>query len=91
MVILTPLIALMIVLGWNPTPVLERMEPSVRAVIERVESANAQASALDDAAIEFAGGPELDFIDTADEGDAAIDPDPTPTGAEAGNSADAGA
>ncbi len=39
MVILAPLIALMIVIGWNPTPVLERMEPSVRAVLERVERA----------------------------------------------------
>ena len=37
--ILTPLVALMIVLGVYPTPVLERMEPSVRTVLERVESA----------------------------------------------------
>jgi NADH-quinone oxidoreductase subunit M len=28
MVILAPLCALMIVIGWNPTPILERMEPS---------------------------------------------------------------
>jgi len=35
--ILVPLCALMIWLGWNPTPFLERMEPSVRAVLERVE------------------------------------------------------
>jgi len=35
--ILAPLCALMIWIGWNPTPFLERMEPSVRAVIERVE------------------------------------------------------
>ena len=35
MVILAPLCALMILIGWHPTPVLERMEPSVRAVIER--------------------------------------------------------
>jgi NADH-quinone oxidoreductase subunit M len=39
--ILTPLIALMIWIGWNPTPFLERMEPSVRAVIERVEGVTA--------------------------------------------------
>ena len=39
MAILAPLCALMIWIGWNPTPVLERMEPSVRAVIERVEAA----------------------------------------------------
>jgi len=35
--ILAPLVALMIWIGWNPTPFLHRMEPSVRAVIERVE------------------------------------------------------
>jgi len=43
--ILAPLVALMLWIGWNPTPFLERMEPSVRAVIERVESA-ATAAAL---------------------------------------------
>ncbi len=39
MAILAPLCALMIVIGWNPTPILSRMEPSVRAVLERVEEA----------------------------------------------------
>jgi hypothetical protein len=34
----------MIWIGWNPTPLLERMEPSVRAVIERVEGATTTAS-----------------------------------------------
>ncbi|MEX2466074.1 MAG: NADH-quinone oxidoreductase subunit M, partial [Gemmatimonadota bacterium] len=37
--VLSPLVALMILIGWHPTPILERMEPSVRAVIERVEQA----------------------------------------------------
>jgi NADH-quinone oxidoreductase subunit M len=37
--VLTPLLVLMIVLGWYPTPVLERMEPSVRVVLQRVEAA----------------------------------------------------
>ncbi len=37
--ILAPLCALMIWIGWHPTPFLERMEPSVQAVIERVEAA----------------------------------------------------
>jgi NADH-quinone oxidoreductase subunit M len=37
--IMAPLCALMIILGWFPTPVLERMEPSVREVLERVEAA----------------------------------------------------
>lgn len=37
--ILAPLCALMIVIGWNPTPILTRMQPSVEMVLERVESA----------------------------------------------------
>jgi NADH-quinone oxidoreductase subunit M len=43
--ILVPLCALMIWLGWNPTPFLERMEPSVRAVLERVEGGALEAEA----------------------------------------------
>lgn len=39
-VVLAPLVALMIVIGWHPTPILDRMEPSVRAVLERVEEAS---------------------------------------------------
>ena len=39
MAILAPLCALMIWIGWNPTPILERMEPSVRLVLERVQAA----------------------------------------------------
>ncbi len=47
--VLSPLVALMIVIGWHPTPILERMEPSVRAVIERVEqSAPALSQDSDD-------------------------------------------
>jgi NADH-quinone oxidoreductase subunit M len=45
MAILAPLCALMIWIGWHPTPLLERMEPSVRAVIERVEAAGALTQA----------------------------------------------
>ena len=37
MAVLGPLVALMIWIGVHPTPFLERMEPSVRAVLERVE------------------------------------------------------
>lgn len=37
--ILAPLCALMILVGWNPTPILARVEPSIRMVIERVEAA----------------------------------------------------
>jgi len=46
--VLAPLCALMILIGWNPTPVLERMEPSVRVVLERVEAAAAGQASLDD-------------------------------------------
>jgi NADH-quinone oxidoreductase subunit M len=42
--ILTPLLALMIVVGVFPTPILERMEPSVRVVLERVESASSEVA-----------------------------------------------
>ena len=44
--ILAPLCALMIWIGWNPTPFLDRMELSVRTVIERVESAPPMTQAL---------------------------------------------
>jgi NADH-quinone oxidoreductase subunit M len=36
--IMAPLVALMIFIGWNPTPFLERMEPSVQVVLRRVHS-----------------------------------------------------
>ncbi|NJD19684.1 MAG: NADH-quinone oxidoreductase subunit M [Gemmatimonadetes bacterium] len=39
MAILAPMCALMILIGWNPTPILSRMEASVQAVLERVEAA----------------------------------------------------
>jgi hypothetical protein len=38
MAVLAPLVFLMIGLGVYPKPILERMEPSVQAVLERVES-----------------------------------------------------
>ncbi|MEQ1856276.1 MAG: NADH-quinone oxidoreductase subunit M [Longimicrobiales bacterium] len=57
--ILVPLIALMIWIGWNPTPFLERMEPSVRAVIERVETVGAATAAQ--------VGPDEEQSATADE------------------------
>jgi NADH-quinone oxidoreductase subunit M len=46
--VLTPLLVLMIVLGWYPTPVLERMEPSVRVVLQRVEAAAPRLAGQDD-------------------------------------------
>ena len=43
LVILTPMVALMIFLGAYPKPFLERMEPSVQVVLERVQSASGVA------------------------------------------------
>ena len=43
MVVLGPLVALMIWVGVHPTPFLERMEPSVQVVLERVEVARTAA------------------------------------------------
>jgi NADH-quinone oxidoreductase subunit M len=63
MAILAPLCALMIVIGWHPTPVLERMEPSVRAVIERVEAA---APALGEA------DEPVDEVDEVDEAESRV-------------------
>lgn len=81
MVILAPLCALMLVIGWHPTPILERMEPSVRAVIERVEEAGASASAIDPAAVQVAEVPgvlsddEDDSSETTGDGDASVTTD----------------
>jgi NADH-quinone oxidoreductase subunit M len=47
--ILAPLCALMIWIGWYPTPILERMEPSVQMVLERVEGAVADGEMSDTA------------------------------------------
>ena len=45
-VILAPMIALMIVIGVHPTPLLRRMEPSVQMVLERVYAAAPPSAAL---------------------------------------------
>ena len=45
LVILAPLCALMIWIGWNPTPLLDRMEPSVQVVLERLDGATLQNQA----------------------------------------------
>ncbi len=60
--VLSPLIALMILLGLFPTLVLERTEPSVRAVLERVEAAglaSAAAAPTGDAADALPGDTEI--------------------------------
>ena len=66
MAILAPLCALMLVLGWHPTPVLERMEPSVRAIIERVEEAGASSATLDVSTTDIAALPTIVGVDAPD-------------------------
>ena len=44
--ILAPMIALMIVIGVHPTPLLRKMEPSVQMVLERVYAAAPPSAAL---------------------------------------------
>jgi NADH-quinone oxidoreductase subunit M len=63
--ILAPLVALMIWIGWNPTPFLRRMEPSVRAVIERVEGTASVDSGqrVAEAIAEAAAAPEPEEAD----------------------------
>ena len=46
------MLALMIWIGVNPTPFLERMEPSVQAVIEQVTGSDLQAQAVPEAEVE---------------------------------------
>ena len=55
MTIMAPLVGLMIWIGVHPTPFLERMEPSVQVVLERVEDARADAGAAGEAAAVAAG------------------------------------
>jgi NADH-quinone oxidoreductase subunit M len=54
LVILTPMVALMIWIGAYPMPFLERIEPSVQVVLERVEAAGPGLAAADVPAIEIA-------------------------------------
>ena len=53
--VMAPLVALMIWIGVHPTPFLERMEPSVQAVLERVEDARMSSGGSEDAATVAAG------------------------------------
>lgn len=74
-VILAPLCALMIVIGWHPTPILERMEASVRTVLDRVEAA---APAQSVAVMGEAGPLIIPTTDTSDDAGAdmvAADPE----------------
>ncbi len=64
MAIMAPLVALMIWIGVSPTPFLERMEPSIEVVLERVEGARTGAAAEADAATNVAG-PSPAFAPTA--------------------------
>jgi NADH-quinone oxidoreductase subunit M len=70
MVILGPMLALMIVIGVFPTPILERMEPSVRAVLERVDAGRSVAVEPDGATIEMSSVDESQAIP----GDGGLEP-----------------
>jgi len=63
--------ALMIVIGWNPTPILTRMEASVQAVLERVEANRPPMQAS--APVELATEPVVTTASNDDEtGDAPV-------------------
>ncbi len=65
--ILAPLCALMIVIGWNPTPILSRMEASVQIVLDRVNAA-APAEAVS-SVVELAPEPAQTAVTNDDAGD----------------------
>ena len=80
--ILAPMCALMIWIGWHPTPFLERMEPSVRVVLERVEAAGPVPTAsieVPPVAEDVADAPrpqaDVDDVRAAEEPDEAVDED----------------
>ena len=54
--VLSPLVALMIILGVFPTPVLDRMEPGVQAIVEYVDEGN-RTGPLMEAARQPVGNP----------------------------------
>lgn len=60
--VLAPLVILMVVLGVFPTPVLDRMEPGARAIVEYVEESTREGSLLEAARIE-AGSPGRQLVD----------------------------
>ena len=71
--ILAPMCALMIWIGWNPTPFLSRMELSVQSVLERVEAAAPQTAVT--AAVELAPEPFQPVPSNDDTGDDEAAPD----------------
>ena len=57
--VLSPLVALMIILGVFPTPVLDRMEPGVRAIVEYVDEGARVGPLMEAARIPASPGAEL--------------------------------
>ena len=74
MAIMAPLVALMIWIGVHPTPFLERMEPSIEVVLERVEDGRVGAGAVPDAPMLVEDG----RVGAASEPDVDRAPDPAP-------------
>jgi len=58
MVVLGPLVAFMIVVGIYPTPILERMEPGVQAIVEYVDGAARGGPLLEAARLHVEGAAE---------------------------------
>ena len=56
--ILAPMCALMILIGWFPTPILSRMEASVQTVLERVQGAAPAVPATETVAVQATPGAE---------------------------------
>jgi NADH-quinone oxidoreductase subunit M len=72
MAILGPMLALMIIIGVFPTPILERMEPSVKAVLERVDAG--RSASLEVGGTTIAVGVELNIDGAAVEPGDALEP-----------------
>ncbi|TVR63850.1 MAG: NADH-quinone oxidoreductase subunit M [Gemmatimonadales bacterium] len=74
--VLAPLVALMVLLGVFPTPVLDRMEPGARAVVEYVEETTRDGSLLEAARLDRVDT-QSRFVHDSGRHELLISPDPT--------------
>jgi hypothetical protein len=77
-VILAPMLALMIWIGVQPSPILRRMEPSVQVVLEQVNGNDLQAQTKEAQEVQIT----LSSTTALDEGEDAETPAPTHPGDE---------